>query len=468
MTQFMDDNFLLDTQSAQKLYFDYAKDMPIFDYHCHLPPKEIWENKPYENITQVWLYGDHYKWRMMRAVGIDEECVTGGASDWEKFYAYARTMPSLIGNPLYHWTHLELRRFFGVDDILNEQNAEKIWNTVNAKLKSDGFCPRDFIEKSNVKVVCTTDDPSDDLRYHKMLADEGKLKCRVLPTFRPDKAVEIGKKDFSEYISALGKTECTKIDTFADLCGVLRKRMEYFHDAGCRIADHALTVVPYMEAEIEEIEDIVKRAVSGERVDAAAEAKYKTAVLQFCAREYSKLGWTMQLHLNAIRNNNTKMFRRLGPDTGYDSILDLSSVENLSKFLDSLEQYSELPKIILYSLNQNDNAALAAMMGCFQGGGIEGKMQLGSAWWFNDHRDGMEKQIHDLASVGALAKFVGMLTDSRSFLSYPRHEYFRRILCRVIGQWVDGGEYPEDYDALGKIVRGICFENAVRYFDITL
>lgn len=463
MKEFMDDNFLLHTEAARKLYFDYAQKMPIFDYHCHLQPREIWENKPYENITQVWLYGDHYKWRMMRAVGIDEAYITGGASDYDKFLAYARTMPYLIGNPLYHWTHLELRRFFGVTELLNERNAEAIWNKVNTQLRSEGFRPRDFIEKSNVRIVCTTDDPIDDLQYHKQLAAVNDFSCRVLPTFRPDKAVDITKEGFAEYIRALGQAASVEIASFAALRDALCKRIAYFHDTGCRVADHALMRVPYADADETELDAILQKALSGGKVTAEEEEKYKTAVLQCCAREYAKRGWGMQLHLNSIRNNNTRMFEKLGPDTGYDSILDWSSTEGLSRLFDSLEKTNELPRTILYSLNPNDNPILATMMGNFQGGGIAGKMQLGSAWWFNDHKDGMERQIRDLASVGVLPKFVGMLTDSRSFLSYPRHEYFRRILCGVIGQWVENGEYPADYDMLGQIVQDICYNNAIAY-----
>lgn len=468
MKKFMDNDFLLTNEPAKKLYFDYAQDMPIFDYHCHLSPKEIWENKPYENITQVWLYGDHYKWRLMRTMGISEEYITGGASDYDKFMAYAKTLPYAIGNPVYHWTHLELQRFFGVNEQLNEATAPVIWDTVNQKLNSEGFCPRDFIEKSNVKVVCTTDDPADDLRYHKLLANEQSFSCKVLPTFRPDKAVEIAKEGFSEYVALLGKSENTEITTYAQLLDVLKKRLEFFHDAGCRIADHGITCVPYRDTDKDETDTIFRAALSGRKISLEEEEKYKTAILTFFGREYAKQGWTMQIHINAIRNNNTKMFKRLGPDTGYDSIHDLPSAQSLSRFFDNLEQYDSMPKVILYSLNPNDNYVLATMMGNFQGGGIEGKIQLGSAWWFNDHKEGMERQMKELASVGLLSKFVGMLTDSRSFLSYPRHEYFRRIMCNVIGTWVENGEYPDDYAILGKIVKGICFDNAKHYFGIEL
>lgn len=468
MKKFMDEDFLLDTECAKKLYNEHAKEMPIYDYHCHLQPKEIWENKPYENITQVWIYGDHYKWRAMRTMGIDEEFITGGASDYDKFIAYAKTLPYTIGNPLYHWTHLELQRYFDVTETLNEKTAPAIWDAVNAKLNSDGYAPRDFINKSNVKIVCTTDDPIDDLKYHKLLAEDKSFDCKVLPTFRPDKAVEITKGDFREYIQALGDVANVKIETYAQLLFVLRSRIEYFHAVGCRIADHGIANVPYRTSDKDEVDAIFRMALAGRCVNLEDEEKYKTAILTFFASEYAKQGWTMQIHINAIRNNNTKMFNCLGPDKGFDSIHDLPSAQSLSGFLDNLEQCDVLPKVILYSLNPNDNYVLATMMGNFQGGGIEGKLQLGSAWWFNDHKDGMRRQMQELASVGLLSKFVGMLTDSRSFLSYPRHEYFRRIMCSVIGRWIENGEYPADYEILGEIVEGICYNNAQKYFGIDL
>lgn len=462
MKQFMDKDFLLSNETAEKLFHEYAENMPLCDYHCHLSPKEIWENKPYTSITQVWLYGDHYKWRAMRAMGIDEKYITGDASDREKFCAWAKTIQYCIGNPLYHWTHLELQRFFSIYEPLTENNANEMYDKINQMLAGDGFCPRDFIEKSNVAVICTTDDPSDNLEYHKKIAEEGKLSAKVLPTFRPDKAVEITRVGFSEYIAELSEAAGIKIDGVDALKTAISKRIDYFHAAGCRIADHGMTYIPYRNGIC--TEEVFKKAVAGENISLEEEEAFKTEILLHCGREYAKRGWAMQIHINAIRNNNSNMFKKLGPDTGYDSIHDLQLAKNLSGFLDALEKDGMLPKTIFYSLNPNDNYVLASMMGNFQGG-KKGKMQLGSAWWFNDHRDGMEEQMKALANVGLLSCFVGMLTDSRSFLSYPRHEYFRRILCNILGIWVENGEYPADYDMLSRIVKGICFDNAKEYFE---
>lgn len=461
MKQFMDNDFLLSNDTAKVLFHKYAENMPLCDYHCHLSPKEIFENKPYSTITQVWLYGDHYKWRAMRAMGIDEKYITGSASDKEKFLAWAKTIQYCIGNPLYHWTHLELQRFFGIYEPLTEKNAEEMYEKINKMLNGSGFCPRDFIEKSNVALICTTDDPKDSLEYHKKLAEEGTLSAKVLPAFRPDKAVEINKDGFKEYIAKLSEVSGIQITGFDSLKKALSDRIEYFHNAGCRIADHGMTYIPFCTDICPD--SVLKKALSGEKVTSEEEDSYKTAVLRHLAKEYSARGWAMQLHINAIRNNNSRMFEKLGPDTGYDSIHDLKVAEKLACFLDSLERENALPKTIFYSLNPNDNYVLASMMGNFQGG-IKGKMQLGSAWWFNDHRDGMEEQMKSLANVGLLSCFIGMLTDSRSFLSYPRHEYFRRILCNIIGSWVENGEYPNDEEILGKTVQDICFNNAMNYF----
>lgn len=468
MKQFMDKNFMLETETAVELYNKFAAGMPIFDYHCHLSPKEIYENKPYENITQVWLYGDHYKWRAMRANGIDEKYITGDGSDYEKFMAWAKTLPYTIGNPIYHWTHLELQRFFDIYEPLNEKTADEIWNKVNAKLTSGDFKPCDFIEKSNVKALCTTDDPCDNLEYHKKIAEEEIVSAKVLPTFRPDKAIEINRCDFADYITALSETAGEKIDCLDTLLKVLADRVEYFHSVGCRISDHGIENIPFVPADKSEIDSIFKTALTGNSVSKEAEDKYKTYLLLFCAREYAKHGWAMQLHINAIRNNNSIMFEKLGADKGYDSIHDLTNAKSLSGMFDTLEKDGLLPKTILYSLNPNDNYVLATMAGNFQSSSVAGKMQLGSAWWFNDNRDGMVEQMKNLANVGLLSRFVGMLTDSRSFLSYPRHEYFRRIMCNIIGEWVEKGEYPLDWDMLEKIVKGICFNNAKDYFGIDL
>jgi len=464
MKKFMDENFLLSNDTAITLFHDYAKKMPIYDYHCHLNPKEIWENKRFKNITEVWLYGDHYKWRAMRANGIDEKYITGDASDYDKFRAWARTVPYTIGNPLYHWTHLELQRYFGVYDILNEENCDKIWEKVNAQIAGEGFTVKDLIRKSNVKLICTTDDPTDTLEYHEKIAASNDLSAKVYPAFRPDKGVNINLPTFTPWVKKLSEVCNKPIKTYADLLEALEERVNYFHKHGCRLSDHALDYVLYADTTFDEAAKVFEKAMNGETITLEDEKKYKTYTMLFFGKLYAKLDWTMQLHIGAMRNNNTKMFKKLGPDTGYDSIYDNSIAYPLSRLLDALEVEDSLPRTILYSLNPTDNAVLASMLGNFQGGGIPGKMQFGSAWWFNDNIDGMVAQMKELANMGLLSRFVGMLTDSRSFLSYPRHEYFRRILCNLIGEWVEKGMYPADMKILGEIVQGICYNNAKEYF----
>jgi len=458
MKNFINDSFMINNKVGQKLYNDFAKDMPIFDYHCHLNPKFIAENKGFENITELLLGGDHYKWRAMRSNGIDEEYITGSASDYDKFMAWAKTVPYTIGNPLYHWTHLELKRYFDIDEQLSPKTADYIWNKCNELLKTDEFKVKQLIAKSNVKFICTTDDPIDSLEYHQQIKADSEFKTKVLPTFRPDKAVEISRDTFLPYLKQLGD-----IKTFDELCSALLSKIDYFHQNGCRLSDHALEYVPYGEGNAEEV---FNKAIKGEIITRAEEEVYKTAVLKLCGEEYAKRGWTMQLHIGALRNNNIKMYNKLGADTGFDSINDLCIADPLSKFLNCLEVENNLPKTILYTLNPKDNYVLATMLGNFQGGGIAGKIQFGSGWWFNDQRDGMVEQMKSLANLGLLSRFVGMLTDSRSFISYPRHEYFRRILCNLIGSWVENGEYPDDYAVLGEIVKGICYNNAVEYFGL--
>lgn len=449
---FINDSFMLKTKTAQDLYENYSKDMPIIDYHCHLNPQMIAENKKFKNAFELFLGGDHYKWRQMRTNGIDENLITGNGDDYDKFFEFAKTVPYLIGNPLYHWTHLELKRYFDIDETLNEHNCKNVWDKINECLKSDEFTPQQLILKSNVEVVCTTDDPIDTLEYHKSLKD---FKVKVLPTFRPDKAVEIGKDTFVPYI------EKTGVKTYGELLEWITKRIEYFHENGCRISDHGLETVPFARGNAEHV---FEKRMNGEEITSGEENVFKTAVLRHCAKEYARLGWAMQLHMGAIRNNNTKMFNLLGPDTGFDSIHDLDVAYNLSRFLDSLEVEDSLPKTILYTLNPKDNYVLGTMLGNFQSSPIKSKIQFGSGWWFNDQRDGMESQMKALANLGMLSHFVGMLTDSRSFVSYPRHEYFRRIFCNLIGKWVEEGEYPNDKEYLEKIVRGVSYENAKNYF----
>ncbi|MBE0068782.1 glucuronate isomerase [Thermoanaerobacterium thermosaccharolyticum] len=466
MKKFMDEDFLLNNETAVKLFHDYASKSPIFDFHCHLNPKDIYEDIRFKNITEVWLYGDHYKWRLMRSNGVDERYITGDADDYSKFLEFAKTIPMAIGNPVYHWTHLELQRYFGINELLNEKTAPVIWEKVNSMLNSSEFSVRNIIKKSNVKILCTTDDPTDSLEYHKLLKEDDSFNVKVLPAFRPDKGINIDKDDFKDWVKKLGEVCGKAIESYDDYLDALNSRLEFFDSYGCRLSDHALDFVAYEESTKEEVDEIFKKALKGEKLSQIEVDKYKTSVLQFLGKRYKELGWAMQLHIAALRNTNTRMFKKLGPDTGYDSINDVNIAYPLSKLLDSLESTGSLPKVILYTLNPKDNYVLAALMGSFQGEGIPGKMQFGSAWWFNDNIDGMTEQMKTLANVGLLSKFVGMVTDSRSFLSYPRHEYFRRILCNLIGEWAEKGEVPDDIDLLGKIVQDISFNNAVNYFGV--
>jgi glucuronate isomerase len=468
MKSFMDENFLLTNKTAEKLYHEYAKDMPIFDYHCHLIPKEIKDNKRYRNITEIWLGGDHYKWRAMRSNGIDEKYITGDAPDKDKFMKWAETMPNCLGNPLYHWTHLELKRFFGINELLSPQTAEVIWEKCNEMLAKNEFTVRELIKRSNVKVICTTDDPVDSLEDHIALAKDPTFDVKVLPAFRPDKSFNIDKAGFIEWIKKLSTVVGQEIKTFPDLKEALKQRLEFFHKVGCRISDHALDPIVFEESSEEERTAIFQKALKGEPLTELEIKKYKTQVMVYLGKEYARLNWTMQIHIGTIRNNSKRMLRLLGPDTGFDATGDYTFAENLSKFLDKLDDTDELPKTILYCLNPRDNDVLATISGCFQGGGIPGKIQVGSGWWFNDQKDGMIKQIVSLSNIGLLSKFVGMLTDSRSFLSYTRHEYFRRILCNIIGEWVELGEAPNDFKLLGPMVQNICFNNAKEYFGIEI
>ena len=449
---FINDKFMLKTKAARKLY-DAVKDLPIIDYHCHLSPKMIAEDYKFRNAFDLFLGGDHYKWRQMRTNGIDEKFITGDGDEYEKFLAFAKIMPRLIGNPLYHWTHLELKRYFDIDETLCEDSAERIWNKVNECLKKDEFSAQNLIKRSNVEIICTTDDPADTLEYHAALKS---FSTKILPTFRPDKAVEIGKETFLPYVQAVGITSYEQLEEW------IVERINYFDSFGCRLSDHALEYVPFAIGDAKAAFD---KKMAGEELTADEIDAFKTAVLKVCAKEYTRLGWTMQLHIGALRNNNRRMYDKLGADVGFDSINDLCIAEKLSAFMDNLEYDDCLPKTILYTLNPKDNYVLGTMLGNFQKAPTPGKIQFGSGWWFNDQRDGMEAQMTSLANLGTLSCFVGMLTDSRSFVSYPRHEYFRRILCNLIGKWVEEGEYPADYDTLYEIVRGICYYNAKNYFN---
>ncbi|GMA62864.1 glucuronate isomerase [Alicyclobacillus fastidiosus] len=466
MKKFLNDQFLLSNQTAVELYENYAQNMPIIDYHCHLSPKQIYENYQFRNITEVWLGGDHYKWRLMRANGVDEAFITGDASDYDKFLAWAKTVPMTIGNPLYHWSHLELQRYFGIETLLDEASAPEIWDKTNALLNQEGFRVRDFITKSNVQVICTTDDPVDSLEYHLRLKEDKTFPVKVVPAFRPDKALEIRRDTFLPWIDKLERAIGTPISDYQGLLDAITSRAEFFHEVGCRASDHALDTVPFEFTTLEEVSTIFNKSLNNEAISLEEEHKYKTYTMVFLGKLYARLGWVMQLHMHAARNNNTRMFKRIGPDTGYDAIHDGELAVQLCQLLNTLEMDDSLPKTILYSLNPKDYPVLAALLGSFQGGGIPGKLQLGAAWWFNDTKEGMLHQMQTLADIGLLSRFVGMLTDSRSFLSYTRHEYFRRLLCNLLGEWVEKGEAPNDLQLIGRIVQGICYDNAKEYFGL--
>lgn len=463
MKKFLDEDFLLSTKTAQKLYHEYAEPMPILDYHCHINPQEIYEDKAFDNLTQVWLGGDHYKWRQMRSNGVEETYITGDASDWEKFQKWAGTLEMAIGNPLYHWSHLELKRYFGYEGYLNEETAQEVWNLCNAKLQS-GLTARKLIEMSNVTLICTTDDPVDSLIWHKKLAQDASFRVQVLPAWRPDRAMQLEKADYLDYVSELGTASGVKVDSFAALLEALRKRMDFFASMGCKVSDHGLAYVMYEPASDDELEQIFCKRLSKEEISAKEERQFKTGLLIALGREYHKRDWAMQLHYGVKRDNNGKVFAELGPDAGIDCINNFTPSAELADCLNAFARTGQLPKTILYSLNPSDNAAIGTILGCFQDSSAIGKIQQGSAWWFNDHKVGMTEQMVSLASLGLLGNFIGMLTDSRSFLSYTRHEYFRRILCELIGGWVENGEYPADEKALEKIVKGISYNNAARYF----
>ncbi|MCD8215677.1 MAG: glucuronate isomerase [Clostridiales bacterium] len=462
---FIDENFLLKTETAKKLFHDYAKAEPIFDFHCHLNPQEIYENKTYKSITEVWLGGDHYKWRAMRSMGIPESYITGNeTSDFEKFEKWAETLQYAIGNPLYHWAHLELQRFFDIHVPITKANAKEIFDECNAKLATPEFACRRLVERSNVSVVNTTDDPADSLEYHKLIKADDTMKFNVFPAFRPDKALNLTAEIFPQYIVDLGKTENTEIKTFADLTSVLEKRINFFDEMGCTASDHAFTYVSCARATEAELDAILAKAVKGEAISKEESDKYRTELMVFLGTQYAKRGWAMEIHMNIKRDNNGFMFKKMGPDTGFDCIGDWSTAEGLTNLLDALNADGNLPKTILFAGNPADNQVIGTILGCFQGPEAASKIQFGTAWWFNDNIDGMEAQIKCLGNLGVLGKFIGMLTDSRSFLSYPRHEYFRRILCNIFGQWLEDGWYADDIEFVGQMVKDICYGNALRYF----
>jgi glucuronate isomerase len=466
MKAFLDEDFLLSTDTAKWLYHDYAEAMPIIDYHCHISPKEIYEDRRFETITQLWLEADHYKWRLMRSNGVEEKYITGDATDWEKFEQWAKTLELAIGNPLYHWSHLELKRYFGYNGHLCEATAGEVWELCNEKLKGNGFSARQLIESSKVKLLCTTDDPADSLEWHKKLKEEGTFQVQVLPAWRPDRAMSIEKADYLEYLHKLEEAAGKKISSYGELLEALKERMDFFSKLGCRVSDHGLSYVAYVPAGREEIENIFKDRLAGRSLTKTEEAAFKTLLLTDMAREYHKKGWTMQLHFGVKRDNARRLADLIGADAGVDCISNYMPSDQLADFLNGLDEKNELPKTILYSLNPTDNAAIGTIIGCFQSAGTVSKLQHGSAWWFNDHKTGMTEQLTSLASLGLLGGFIGMLTDSRSFLSYTRHEYFRRILCDLLGEWVENGEYPKDDKALEKIVKGICYYNVLHYLNL--
>lgn len=467
---FMDKDFLLSSQTARRLYEKYA-DMtvvPVIDYHCHINPREIYEDRQFDNIAQVWLGGDHYKWRQLRTCGVEEKYITGDADDYDKFIKWAEIMPLLIGNPLYHWSHLELRYYFGYDGNLNGETADEVWEFCNRKLRTKEYSARNLIKMSNVKLICTTDDPVDSLEWHKKIAADDTFDVQVLPAWRPDRAMHIEKQDFPEYIRMLGEVSHTDIKDMDSLYAALDKRMDYFAENGCTVSDHGLLYVMYAPAGEDEINEIFIKALNGGTLSDTECMKYKTSFMLRMAAEYHRRNWVMQLHYGCKRENNTHMFERVGADAGFDCISSYTPADQLADFLNALAKDSFPPKTILYSLNPADNAVIGTVIGCFQGGGIRGRIQHGSAWWFNDHFDGMVSQIKSLAATSALGNFIGMLTDSRSFLSYTRHDYFRRILCRIVGEWVENGEYPDDDKLLSNIIKGISYNNCVEYFGFDL
>jgi glucuronate isomerase len=464
---FITEDFLLSTKTARTLYHQFAKDQPIIDYHCHLSPKEIAENRQFDNLTQIWLYGDHYKWRAMRANGIPERYITGEESDWEKFLAWVRTVPRTLRNPLYHWTHMELKRPFGISDVLlNESTAKSVWDRCNTQLAKPEFTTRGILQQMNVKLVCTTDDPIDSLEYHQKLKADSSFPVKILPAFRADKAMNIEHGSaFTSYIMKLGMAANIEIKTYDDFLEALKKRHAFFHSQGCRLSDHGLETVYVEEYTAKEIKSIFLNALAGKAIDALSVLKFKSAVLlELCLMDHDS-GWAQQFHLGAMRNTNPRSFRLLGPDTGYDSIGDFPIAQPLAKLFAILEDRNSLARTIIYNLNPADNEIMATMIGNFQDGNIPGKIQFGSAWWFLDQKDGIERQINALSNMGLLSQFVGMLTDSRSFLSYPRHEYFRRILCNILGNEMESGLIPNDVELVGSMVVDICYKNARRYFN---
>lgn len=463
MKRFLDKDFLLETETAKRLFHEYAENMPIIDYHCHLNPKEIYEDMKYNNITEVWLGGDHYKWRQMRSNGVEEKYITGDASDKDKFIKWAETLEMAIGNPLYHWSHLELKKYFGYEGYLSSETAEEVWELCNDKLKNGDFSARKLIEVSNVDVICTTDDPADSLEWHKKIKEDN-FSVRVLPTWRPDKALHIEKDSFSDYLNTLSAVSGVEIKDFDSLIEALKIRMDFFVENGCKVSDHGLEYIMYENYTDNEVNEILKKKLNGNQLSETEQRKFKTAFMVAMGKEYAKKNLVMQLHYGVIRDLNKRIFNALGADAGIDAVNNYSSSVETGRYLNALAEENLLPKTIIYPLNSSDFDAVGTIIGCFQDSDTIGKVQHGSGWWFNDNKTGMISQMTSLANLGLLGNFIGMLTDSRSFLSYTRHEYFRRIMCNLIGNLVENGEYPEDEKSLKKIVEGISYKNAKRYF----
>lgn len=462
-TRFIHDNFLLENKYAEELYHNYSKHQPIIDYHNHLPPQQIAEDTVFGNITKVWINGDHYKWRAMRTLGINEQYITGNGSDKEKFLHWAKTVPYTMRNPLYHWTHLELARYFDIYDLLNEKSAERIYAETAEKLSTKEYSTQNLFKKVNAELVCTTEDPIDTLEHHKALA-QSDFSVKVSTAFRPDKAILIGNSGYNNYINTLAEAAGTAINSYADLCGALRKRIEYFHQNGCRLCDHGLDQIYFENFTENEVAAIFLKKREGKELSTDEVLKFQSAILLFLSETYHEFGWVQQFHLGALRNNNARMHRVLGPDTGWDSIGDFPQAQKLSAFLNALDSKDKLAKTIIYNLNPADNEVMATMIGNFNDGSVKGKVQFGSGWWFLDQKDGMTKQLNALSNMGLISCFVGMLTDSRSFLSFPRHEYFRRLLCNLLGDEIKRGELPADIEWIGKLVADISYYNAKEYF----
>jgi glucuronate isomerase len=465
MKKFIGENFLLESKTARELYHDYAKEMPIIDYHCHLPPDQIAQDINFENLTQAWLYGDHYKWRAMRTNGVSEQYCTGNAADYAKFEQWAATVPYTLRNPLYHWTHLELQRYFEIDEVLNPDTAKKVYNKATEQLQQKEFSIRNLLLKMNVKVVCTTDDPTDSLEYHQQILKDG-FEVKILPAFRPDKAMNVDDAAaFNAYVAKVEAAANVSVSSYGDYTKALKKRHDYFVSMGCSVSDHGLEQIYAEDYTDGEINTIFNKIRGGSQLTLEENRKFKSAMLIEFAQWDHERGWVQQYHLGALRNNNSRMMRQLGPDTGWDSIGDFSQGKALAAFLNKLDSTNQLTKTILYNLNPNDNELFATMIGNFNDGSVPGKIQFGSGWWFLDQKDGMIKQMNALSNMGLISRFIGMLTDSRSFLSYPRHEYFRRILCNLFGQEMENGELPDDLEWTGKVIQDICYNNAKNYFN---